>query len=329
MASFTQGQGHKTESNSLQRLHSPEPVFPDFEPEHSDDFPAHGETWKGDPDRPKTPESADFDLSDSEEEYPVKRIENKSHREDQAQRWLSQRKWGLIIYRCTYGNDKKWAEFMEVLEAMGRCHTVEDPELDATLAFDVREDEALVKSNDLSGVRHHFENWIHSDEIKSEMREGKYENIDEDADLLHRIHNVQMNKSKPVHLSCPRYSYFIYVDDEAMESVLAHKENSKWWQSNYCGWVNVVDIALPVGPISVRPVTPSQLYPEYYKILCGGDPWEHRPKPPLVDTGDFWGYWPDHGSERTLSNGEKDELWAIQQRLDENNDSNSSADFEE
>jgi hypothetical protein len=306
----------ETQPSSPSRGFSPEPEFPDFEPTYPE---GSRERWDGDPDEPKTPETAAFELTDSDDEQPVTHKGSGYQREDQAQRWLGQKKWGLVIYRCTYTDDTKWAQFMEVFEAMGRCHTVEDPELDASLAFDVREDRARFQSEDLSMVREHFKSWIHSNEIKTDFREENHEEIDKDADLLHRIHSIQLNKWKPAHLTCPRYSYFIYVDDPAMESVLAHKDNSQWWRGNYCGWVNVVDIDLPVGAVSVRPVTPSHLYPSYYKHISNNEHWEFCPKPPLVDIGDMWGYWPEKGSGRTLANGEKAELWEIQQRLDEIN----------
>lgn len=302
--------------NALQRGYWPEPEFPDFEPTYEDKY-ERLEGWEGDSDRPKTPESADFDISDSDDEHPVIRRAT-DIREDQAQRWLSQKKWGLVIYRCTYNDDVKWAQFMEVFEAMGRCHTIEDSKLDATLAFDVREDEPLFQSDDLANVREHFQTWIHSDEIKSELQESVHQEYNGDADLLHRIHSVQVNKSTPAHLTSPRYSYFIYVDEPAMESVLAHKGNSNGWRGNYCGWVNIVDIDLPKGPVSVRAVAPSTLYPQYYKDLATGacgDCWEYRPRAPLVDTGDPWDHWAGHGSARGFEGSEG--LTAIQQRLDE------------
>lgn len=261
------------DADSPQRGYSPEPEFADFEPTYTDESERQ-EGWEGDLDRPRTPDSANFDISDSDDEQPVTR-HAANIRENQAQRWLNQKKWGLVIYRCTYKDDTKWAAFMEVFEAMGRCHTIDDPKLDATLTFDVREDKILFQSDDLANVREHFETWIHSDEMKTELQESEHQEYNGDADLLHRIHSVQVNKSTPAFLASPRYSYFIYVDEPAMESVLAHKNNPESWRGDYCGWVNVVDINLPKSPISVRAVPPSILYPQYYKDLATGAYAEH------------------------------------------------------
>ncbi|TLD39590.1 hypothetical protein E2P81_ATG00577 [Venturia nashicola] len=291
------------DTTASQRGYSPEPEFPDFEPAYTDQCEREG-GWEGDSDRPKTPESADFDLSDSDDEQPAAR-RPADVREVQAQRWLSQKKWGFVLYRCTYGDDATWARFMDVFEAMGRCHTMEDSTLNATLAFDVREDKVLFQSDDLTTVREHFNTWIHSEDVQSELREEEHQEYDGDADLLHRIHCVQINTSKPAYLTRPRYSYFIYVDNSAMESVLAHQSKPDLWRGNYCGWVNVVDLNLPNGPVSVRAVTPSILYPQYYKDLACGEHGDYRPRPPLVDIGDPWGHWPGHGNAQDFERSEE------------------------
>ncbi|RDI81187.1 hypothetical protein Vi05172_g8802 [Venturia inaequalis] len=263
-------------TNAPPNGYSPEPDFPDFEPTYADHH-EHREGWQGDSDRPNTPESADFDISESDEERPINRC-TANGRGDRAERWLTQKKWGLVIYRCTYGDDSKWAQFMKVFEAMSRCHTIEDSKLDATLAFDVREDKTLFRSDDLCHVREHFQRWIRSDGIESELQKRRYDyqEYDGDADLLRRIRTVQINKSRPAHSTCPRYSYFIYVDEPAMDSVLAQQSNPDSWRGKYCGWVNILDLDLPEEPASVRAVSPNILYPQYYKDLATAlcrEPW--------------------------------------------------------
>jgi hypothetical protein len=276
---------------SPDRALPPEPSFPDFEPVYP-----HGSrvTWDGDPDEPNTPEPI-AELTDSDDELP--RIFGSDLRKDQAQRWLAQKKWGFVVYRCTSSGDAKWSQFMETFEAMARCNTVNDPELDKTLTFDVRENQALFHSSDLVKMSDHFEQWIHSEEIRSEIWDKDLENQGEDAEFMHRIYSIQINKLEPAYLRAPRYVYFIYVDDAAMESVLAEKDNSNCWHAGYTGWVNIVNTDLLSGEagrdsqVAVRKVTPSILYPSYYKEICDPGYWPTRPEAPLVDVGDAWGYW--------------------------------------
>ena len=68
---------------------------------------------------------------------------------DRIRKWLANHephgKWGFVIYRCTYGDDARWARFMDILNARVRQSLEFEGALDLMNSLDwtVQEDPTL------------------------------------------------------------------------------------------------------------------------------------------------------------------------------------------
>jgi len=109
-------------------------------------------------------------------------------------------KWGYVIYRCTYGDDKAWNDFMTMmkysanqsLEWCGRA-----VRLGPYLRFTVLEDPSFDNATK-DAIREHFRHWIQG---RSAERDGT------GADGPRVLDRV------------PRYRHCVYVDKECLDSV--------------------------------------------------------------------------------------------------------------
>jgi len=59
-------------------------------------------------------------------------------------------KYGFVVYRCTYGDDKKWDRFMEYLNAQARARLEEEEVgyLWERLDWNVQQDPSLDEANE-------------------------------------------------------------------------------------------------------------------------------------------------------------------------------------
>ncbi|KAF2711169.1 hypothetical protein K504DRAFT_466183 [Pleomassaria siparia CBS 279.74] len=71
-----------------------------------------------------------------------------------------ERKWGFVIYRCTYGDDAAWERFMTHMKMRTRLNLrrVEDYDIYSRLAWTVIEDPKLDEADD-DVVRERFAQW--------------------------------------------------------------------------------------------------------------------------------------------------------------------------
>jgi hypothetical protein len=133
---------------------------------------------------------------------------------------------GWVIYRTTYSDDGKWKRFNEIFQRQARKDATEYWGLDDHLQyldFPVWEDAKLFKDATTAAIRKHFLAWSTSDKPFEEQGLDPQEYRDFD----------------PIFWS-PRYNFFIHVDEEAMESVLALAESER-----RTGYVNVVEADWP------------------------------------------------------------------------------------
>jgi hypothetical protein len=116
--------------------------------------------------------------------------------------------WGLIVYRTTYSDEEKWTHFNHLFQEGVRKFVRNINEygdlahLDH-LDFTVRDNKDLFDNASKSDLRNHFREWLKSDDVFLEQglnRSDDPEAIDSSGSL--------------------RYSYFIEVNEEAMQSVL-------------------------------------------------------------------------------------------------------------
>jgi len=115
------------------------------------------------------------------------------------------RKWGFVIYRCTYDNDSAWDRFMQNLNARKDAvlrDTYDDEDLAQHLDWNVQQDPSLDHATK-DEVRDRFKAWVATD-ARAEMPTS--------AEYRDRLQGLLYEN--------PRYKYCIHVDAEAMQSVL-------------------------------------------------------------------------------------------------------------
>jgi hypothetical protein len=139
--------------------------------------------------------------------------------------WLYQyklSKWGFLIYRCTYEDDKAWQRFMETLKELVHCRLERDDGLDLeeSLELTVRDNRAELDGASVDQVRERFKAWVGED--------GKAEQ--QGADYFNRT---------------PRYVYCIHIDAAALDSVGGMSLNPDY--SSLC-YVNIVDASWEFDP---------------------------------------------------------------------------------
>lgn len=117
------------------------------------------------------------------------------------------RRWGFVVYRCTYEDDAAWTRFKELVAERARTSLAgsQAPELLQNLDIRYFDDRTAFEGASKDDARAHFVRWCASDEAKAEQ-------FDPGDPALAVITTM--------HLSSPRYSYFAHVDTAALESIV-------------------------------------------------------------------------------------------------------------
>jgi hypothetical protein len=144
--------------------------------------------------------------------------------------------WGFVIYRYTYGSQTKWDKFMALVKQESR-NTLRDYGTGDLSVFDkmawtVIEDAKTLDGANLLETTTRFEKWTAAD--KKEAR-----------GLLSRT---------------PRHNYFIYVDEESLESVVDEKKAGDKKTGYFC-----------------KVVFPSSVRNREISLLNGGIPADQDP----------------------------------------------------
>ncbi|KAI7466088.1 hypothetical protein KC357_g7469 [Hortaea werneckii] len=128
---------------------------------------------------------------------------------------LKQDKWGFLIYRCTYRDNRDW----ELFKAIVHRRTQKDmaysdvPELADSLEWTFIEDRNSLEDASKDHVRTRHREWA-AEAFRIEIARAASDTFD-----------------------CPRYRYFIQVDEEALQSVLSAPECDMYGG----GYVDFVD----------------------------------------------------------------------------------------
>jgi hypothetical protein len=147
-----------------------------------------------------------------------------SHRVEWIQRWLNQKRWGFRLYRCTFGDDEAWNKFVAILDGMVTDHlalTDCNREQREKWHLDVISDTELDNA-DWVKLRQHFLAWADSEAINEELTDNELQRRAELPPLQ------QYPGSITRRAEAPRYTNFLYVDEESMRSVLKADENGDW-----------------------------------------------------------------------------------------------------
>lgn len=137
-----------------------------------------------------------------------------------------QKKWGFVIYRCTYGDDAAWARFMEIFHerALGdlQDEDAEDvlPSLDLKVISDPTLDGASKRD-----VQERFRLWTASEEAQAEK--GTREMPMPDVMQLGGL--------------AARYQFCLHVDRDSLESIVTRAPQPPNIDRDAIGYVNVID----------------------------------------------------------------------------------------
>ncbi|ATY65546.1 Twin arginine translocation [Cordyceps militaris] len=133
--------------------------------------------------------------------------------------FFNEKKWGWVIYRCTYGDDAAWERFKELVARQTREHLTPSPYSDAPPVPSPRSvvdgvDWRFVSDPTLEGasreaLRERFRAWVAGDRPDPPARPGYMSS---------------------------RHSYFVQVDEASLRSVV-NDDDPDAWRS---GWVNLV-----------------------------------------------------------------------------------------
>jgi hypothetical protein len=133
---------------------------------------------------------------------------------------LKHDKWGFVIYRCTYQDDAAWDCFKQIVleRTQEEMQESDTPEVADKLEWTFVEDRAALDGASRSQLRERFKQWA-AQAIVTEQPRAKAE-----------IEHVPT-------FGIPRYNYFVQVDEEALQSVLAAPKIDLFGE----GFVNFVD----------------------------------------------------------------------------------------
>jgi len=131
-------------------------------------------------------------------------------------------KWGFVIYRCTYQCDEAWDRFKQIV--LGRTHEEmqesDAPEVADKLEWTFVEDRAALDGASRAQLRKRFNQWAAQAIVTEQPRA-----------------QAQTQAQETPTLGIPRYSYFIQIDEETLQSVLTAPTNDPCGK----GFVNFVD----------------------------------------------------------------------------------------
>lgn len=126
------------------------------------------------------------------------------------------KQWGFVIYRCTYGSQAKWAKFLALAKQEAR-NTLEregtgDVSVYDRMTWTVIEDTETLDGASILEATRNFGAWVKADG-RAEM---------EGSTLTDTCHPE------------PRYMFFIYVDEESLESVVDEEKAADWTAGFFC-----------------------------------------------------------------------------------------------
>jgi hypothetical protein len=206
-------------------------------------------------------------------------------------------KWGFLVYRTTYSDDEKWDQFIKLFQEGVRKDVKRlwgDTEHVNYLDFPVQEDSISLKDATKDELRNRFDAWRTSNEPWNEQGLTKETN----PEFLLEDHSL-------------RTRYFIQVDDDAMESVLAYGTGI-----NNGGYVNLIwsnavykvdeedteDVETDLGHpelegmnylhVGFQRVAVEWIYPHFWWFFCSMDENDDLvyDRPPIISGNSRTGY---------------------------------------
>ena len=118
------------------------------------------------------------------------------------------KKWGWVIYRCTYSDDAAWAKFRDRVEAESRksIEQSDAPEIAKRLEWTWVEDASALDGASTETLRERFREWTAGEVAR---QPGNY-----------------------LPAVIPRFRYFIKIDQEVLDSLAVSISRETHWSNN-------------------------------------------------------------------------------------------------
>lgn len=149
---------------------------------------------------------------------------NAADKVDRHLRADGHRLWGLVVYRCTYGNDAAWRECVRRIEASVRramdLYNGHDLLQEGRLRLTVIENATTLDGASTGVVRGHFREWC--------ARMVREEQGSEEEVRSRRQQQQQQQEASLRDGGVPvRYEFCVQVDEDSMRSVVSD-EGERW-----------------------------------------------------------------------------------------------------
>ena len=140
-------------------------------------------------------------------------------------------KWGFSIYKCNTILEDRWKEFVDIITSTALEYLSEDQDISDLLTLPIVSDSSLEQAT-WQEARTHFD--AHIREIITPTLEDYHMRpwVEQEAQVGETFWKVDDKLYFRIHNE-PRFAYFLYVDETAVESVLNHVRDRK----NPEGWI--------------------------------------------------------------------------------------------
>lgn len=140
-----------------------------------------------------------------------------------------QQKWGFVIYRCTYGDDKSWERFIHIAnerfrEAMDDYGTFE---LMQTLDWAIQVDPAQLDGSSKEMVRQRFRDWA----TAAAAAPAATARADDDQ---------PGGKNSSLSSFARRFNYCVHIDAESLKSVVENAPQPPAPDLKPVGYLNLI-----------------------------------------------------------------------------------------
>jgi len=137
---------------------------------------------------------------------------------------LKHDKWGYVVYRCTYKDDATWDAFKRTVHEQTQegFQDSDSPELAEYLEWTFVEDRATLDGASIPQLRERFNQWAAKAVVAENPRAQQ-----------------NQNDYRPTGVS-GRYSCFIHVDEEALQSMTAAPERSSYGEPTCVNFVDAL-----------------------------------------------------------------------------------------
>ncbi|KAI5371199.1 hypothetical protein Slin15195_G020710 [Septoria linicola] len=145
------------------------------------------------------------------------------------------------IWRRAYGNEEKWTTAMHVYcqQAKAARESTNRPQLDVDesgrkLEWTVVEDFAILHNARKDTVRQYHQRWLlqaSEQDRGGPLPESWTDQVESEAAESRLLPSYDLFKGRE--LGIPRYDYCVYIDDDALDAIIAHKDDTRPLSEGY------------------------------------------------------------------------------------------------